>query len=660
MGSYKVFRSGSNPIELSRIFQPGAVLTSATDTLLTYANPSGITVLVGGDGFTRDAGGNPTGGTITSVVVSTSADPHDSGAWQSAWTDMSRPLVGFHNAWFAPGMDAGDAGAFLMSGTVGATGSNGNDILFGFADGDDFDGRNGLDLVTYEYASVGVTVDLGLGTARDASGGIDRLQRIEQVRGTAFGDRLVSADVAPEIDIFGLGFGDDPLTLVYDDIWNVVTPPTYPLIIIVTTTYPVSWEPETTRPLGTAGDQLPYLLAGLGGNDTIQGGDWRIIAQPGSGSDTVTGGSSLGDTVSYADHQGGGSAIVNLAAGIAIDPDGGTDTLSGVEGAFGGKNSDILTGSGAGDFFAGLNGNDQINGGAGLDQARYDVDAAYGGTGGVYVDLALGLALDGFGSADTLTSIEWVRGTANHFGGGADIGDVFYGSGGDDGFQGMAGVDFIDGRLGNDTASYASDGSAGGTRGIFASLADGVATDGFGDMDHLVSIENIVGTDFSNPDFIGYSDVILGSDADNVLDGRGGSDLIRGGDGNDTVLGGGGADALFGDDGTDLINGGYGDDVMTGGDGSDTFVIAALTSLPEPGDRLFTANVLSTDVILDLLPGTDFIQASAALRDGMIFGDGYLQYDYYPDKTVLGGAPTGTVLIPGVTAAEIEAALRYV
>src|SRR5690606_6286039 len=65
-------------------------------------------------------------------------------------------------------------------------------------------------------------------------------------------------------------------------------------------------------------------------------------------------------------------------------------------------------------------------------------------------------------------------------------------------------------------------------------LVLGTATDGAGDVDTLVSIENLIGTIFN--------DTLVGNDADNILVGGGGADLMMGGAGRDTFVVGGPAD----------------------------------------------------------------------------------------------------------------------
>ena len=65
-------------------------------------------------------------------------------------------------------------------------------------------------------------------------------------------------------------------------------------------------------------------------------------------------------------------------------------------------------------------------------------------------------------------------------------------------------------------------------------------------------------------------DVILGTEADESINGLAGDDLICGGGGDDIIDGGAGSDDLNGDDGNDTISGGTEADIIRGGTGDDT------------------------------------------------------------------------------------------
>ena len=103
--------------------------------------------------------------------------------------------------------------------------------------------------------------------------------------------------------------------------------------------------------------------------------------------------------------------------------------------------------------------------------------------------------------------------------------------------MGLGGRDTIDGGGGFDVVRYHRDARFGGTAGVTVNLATGVAIDGFGKQDKLVSIEGVRGTD--------AADRLTGSSVANLLRGDGGNDFLAGALGNDTLVGGGGRDTFF-------------------------------------------------------------------------------------------------------------------
>ena len=148
--------------------------------------------------------------------------------------------------------------------------------------------------------------------------------------------------------------------------------------------------------------------------------------------------------------------------------------------------------------------------------------------------------------------------------------DTLRGLGGDDVLVGGTGVDLLDGGEGSDTASY-----AGSDARVTVLLSRGFSSEG----DTLVSIENVIGTDFDDI-LIAATEgsEIDGGAGDDRLIGFGGDDVIFGGDGNDTIVGRGGNDELDGGAGndrligsieSDFISGGEGDDIISGGGGFD-------------------------------------------------------------------------------------------
>lgn len=313
---------------------------------------------------------------------------------------------------------------------------------------------------------------------------------------------------------------------------------------------------------GTLGDGLKGFgnadtISGGGGNDSINAGGGADSVDGGSGNDniqgrngndTINGGTGF-DEVRYdqdAANGGPGPVVVNLSTGLATDGFGATDTLISIELVRGTQLADSLTGGNASsdDFegFRGLNGNDTINGGTGFDEARYDLDNTNGGTGAILANLLTGQITDGFGATDTVINIEAVRGT--------QFADQFIGNESRNFFAGMAGNDTLNGGSGDDEARYHQDADLGGTGAVTVNLITGLATDGFGNTDTLISIEDVRGTDLG--------DSITGNGADNFLRGEGGNDTLIGNDGFDFFEPGAGDDSVNGNPGS-LPEGSYAD-----------------------------------------------------------------------------------------------------
>lgn len=123
------------------------------------------------------------------------------------------------------------------------------------------------------------------------------------------------------------------------------------------------------------------------------------------------------------------------------------------------------------------------------------------------INLAAHTAAGGFAHGDTLVNIENLIGTpfAN---------DILTGDSGDNVLAGLAGADTLNGQ-GSDTADYsASEGR------VVVNLAAGTAAGGNAQGDTLISIENLIGTQFTN-------DILTGNAAANVLTGCAGGDTFN-------------------------------------------------------------------------------------------------------------------------------------
>ena len=123
---------------------------------------------------------------------------------------------------------------------------------------------------------------------------------------------------------------------------------------------------------------------------------------------------------------------------------------------------------------------------------------------------------DGQGWADYLNSIENVVGSA--------FNDTLIGDGSDNVFKGGAGFDQFYGGSGVDTVDYRD-----ATSSVIANLGvSGASVDGQGASDYMNSIENLIGSNFT--------DILVGDFNANNLSGAGG---------NDTLTGAGGADSFI-------------------------------------------------------------------------------------------------------------------
>jgi Ca2+-binding RTX toxin-like protein len=284
--------------------------------------------------------------------------------------------------------------------------------------------------------------------------------------------------------------------------------------------------------LGTGGNEdarLPGLNFGAdtfrmgGGDDTMAGG---------LGDDRFYGGAGI-DWVDYnADGAGFRAVRVDLATGIARDPSGGTDRLSGVEAVTGSRFGDLLLGSDANEMFSGNRGHDTIDGNAGTDTVRFDADYLSGMNDGVWVDLQvatrddgtiIGQARDGGRGIDRLIDIENVVGTSGF--------DTIIGSGADNIIAAGSGIDRINGGGGFDIASFAGGRYSSPWTGADVNLAlarDQVGNDGYGLTEQLSGIEGVIGTP--------HADLLAGNAGDNFLAGEAGADTLSGGDGRDTFL----------------------------------------------------------------------------------------------------------------------------
>ncbi len=118
--------------------------------------------------------------------------------------------------------------------------------------------------------------------------------------------------------------------------------------------------------------------------------------------------------------------------------------------------------------------------------------------------------------------------------------DALLGAGGNDHLEGRGGSDSLDGGFGIDTVDYAHAATA-----LSASLAVPGANTGEAKADRYNSMENLVGSNFS--------DTLTGNSVANRIEGGRGNDTLRGANGNDVLVGGPGSDTQTGGPGGDIF-----------------------------------------------------------------------------------------------------------
>jgi Ca2+-binding RTX toxin-like protein len=346
------------------------------------------------------------------------------------------------------------------------------------------------------------------------------------------------------------------------------------------------------RLIGRGGDDR---LDGKGGDDLLEGGTGQDILTGGAGNDTLVGGDDA-DSASYFAETAG--VTVNLNILTAQNTVGaGIDTLSGIENLLGSNiGNDTLTGDVEDNILRGYGGNDRLEGGEG-----------------------------------------------NNLLDGRDGNDLFIAHQGNDIIEGGAGVDTVDYSAAREgvtvmLASGVRDNANGlGYSGMHdlapgyvpgATSIAGVAVGGGNDT--LYDIENVNGS--------GFDDLLVGSDAANVLNGMGGADKMIGGNGNDIYYvdnvgdvvieaNAGGSDTVYasvsfalgssyienlrltgtanlkaiGNGLNNVIVGNAGANVLTGGVGKDVFVFNS------------ALNGTNVDTITDFVVADDTIQLENAI-----------------------------------------------
>jgi Ca2+-binding RTX toxin-like protein len=297
---------------------------------------------------------------------------------------------------------------------------------------------------------------------------------------------------------------------------------------------------------GMVGDDT---LAGGAGNDLLSGGEGDDILAGDGGDDTLYDG--RGNDLLLG---GEGNDIYNLAGyGLdVIDDTEGTNqiifptlftkisTVSYADGAITtiGEGADLLIDHGSSQTVI-------VNGRNYLDNSYLFANQA-----GYYHSDLLQFVSETIHGTATDDIIDAQGGDDTILAGAGD--DTIYAGAGDDILQGGSGADLLDGGQGTDTADYSYS-----PQGATVDLTSGTGYGGHAEGDTLVSVENVIGSDFS--------DTFTGSTGNN---------LILAGDCDDFLYGTAGNNELFGQNGNDQLFGGSGDDILSGGVGNDSYYIA--------------------------------------------------------------------------------------
>ncbi|MBP0466363.1 hypothetical protein J5Y09_20715 [Roseomonas sp. PWR1] len=464
---------------------------------------AGNDTIAGGGGIDTIDYGNSVNGISLSLALGTGTDGFSG----------SDSVTGFEYV-------VGGRGSDIVTGTSGAEtldGGDGNDQLNGAAGSDLILGGIGFDTVFYAGGHAAITATVVYNGASGHSAtvtsamGVDTLRDFEAINGSINGDSITiqSVDVVSGFQARGFGGNDTIIGMadrnfsIFADYFNPDV--TSGVSVDLATGVATDGYGGTDRlvNIGTVrGTTLGDTLLGTSGNERFRGR---------AGNDLLDGRGGEGDVVDYA--QSTAAVSVNLVTQRAQDGEGGSDTVIGFEEVRASTGADTIIGSAANEVFQPYNGNDSIDGGAGQDRVVYGFTGGNvpSPTGAVTVNLVTGIAQDGWGGTDTLSSIERVTGTA--------FNDSMLGGAEGNRFRGQAGNDTLDGGLGGDFAEYSN-----ATAGATVDLTAGTASDGQGGTDRLISIENVIGS--------GLADRLTGV----AQLGRSTSNL-RGGAGNDTLIG---------------------------------------------------------------------------------------------------------------------------
>jgi Ca2+-binding RTX toxin-like protein len=447
---------------------------------------------------------------------------------------------------------AGDTGADTLSGGLG------NDLLVGGADSDVLKGGAGAD--TYRFGA-----NWGADIIDDSAGATEDGSVDEIVFDTGIDSADIKLGVGPNLpyepDLLILNAATGDQILVRNYFGTELGKTTNDHIEQIRFADGTVWGAAEIRSrvsdiVGTEQDDwLPAVnflnthIRGLGGNDTLSGGDGNDVLDGGAGDDWMDGGNgddtfivdSTNDTVE--EFAGGGIDLVQSSVTWTLGSDVENLTLTGTSAIDGTGNNlaNAIVGNAGNNTLNGMAGADTLTGGAGNDTYVIDnvgdVIAENAGEGSDLVRSSITYTLAVNFENLTLTGSAALNATGN------DVANVLVGNSGANILDGGLGADDMTGGSGNDTflvdntGDVVHESSSGGTDVIrssvtVASLASNV------EQLVLLGSANIDGT---------------GNSSNNTLTGNSGNNRLNGGSGTDTLIGGLGDDTYVVDSTTDTI-----------------------------------------------------------------------------------------------------------
>ena len=505
--------------------------TATSFTLANVDNPH-LTVTITGAGFTYGPGAagpqTPQSGTVqtmtfmngSTVLATVTGLNEDAGALLAAIEQFPSDNAAFlaimdayQISYDASTVESGFVSAGLFGGDDTFVGGDADNAFRGHDGSDSYEGGGGDDAVDYtdEQGGHGLNIDLSTGSGTDTYGNAESFSGIEKIWGSMYDDHLLGDE---NNNLFEGHQGSDVMDGGdgHDTVW-------YRSEGYLGATHGIDANLQTGVVVDGFGaiDQVSNIesVAGTDFDDVMVGSDAENDFAGFDGLDTYDGGAGS-DAVRWEDEFGGQGVYANLSTGYATDTYGNVESLTSIERLHGSSYADHFIGSGADELFEGRDGSDVIDGGAGNDVIWYRDEARLGGPAGIHADLAAGQVVDGFGNIDTVANVENVAGT--------EADDVFIGNAAENDFAGFDGLDTYDGGAGSDAVRWEDEF---GGQGVYANLSTGYATDTYGNVESLTSIERLHGSS--------YADHFIGSGADELFEGRDGSDVIDGGAGNDVI-----------------------------------------------------------------------------------------------------------------------------